>query len=103
MKSPRRTTTISLIPDISEPHIILSSHFPLTDFEHEPQALRCLSEHGRSCSRVGPLDGLHRMGSGGGESSGMCCSGKGSLREHRRERKRQGELVPPTDWGALIS
>lgn len=101
MKSPRCTSTISLIPDVYEQHIILYPHFQLTDFDHEPQALRRLSEHGRSCSRAGSLDGSHRMGSGGGESSGMCRSGKGSLREHRQERKRQGKLVPPTDWGAL--
>ncbi|XP_041712887.1 probable G-protein coupled receptor 153 [Coregonus clupeaformis] len=93
MKSPRRTSTISLIPDVCEQHI-LYPHFPLTDFEHEPQALRRLSEHGRSCSRVGSLDGSHRTGGGGGESSGMCRSGNGSLREHRRERTRQGELFP---------
>uniref|UniRef100_A0A4W5PC09 G protein-coupled receptor 153 n=1 Tax=Hucho hucho TaxID=62062 RepID=A0A4W5PC09_9TELE len=74
MKSPGRTSTISLIPDVYEQHVILYPHFPLTDFEHEPQALRRLSEHGRSRSRVGSLDGSHRahgMGSGGGESSGM--------------------------------
>uniref|UniRef100_A0A8C8GWT9 G-protein coupled receptors family 1 profile domain-containing protein n=1 Tax=Oncorhynchus tshawytscha TaxID=74940 RepID=A0A8C8GWT9_ONCTS len=93
MKSPRRTSTISLIPDVYEQHIILYPHFPLTDFEREPHALRRLSQHGRSCSRGGSPDGSHRADRAcGGESSGACRSG--SLREHRREGKRQGELVP---------
>lgn len=93
MKSPRRTSTISLIPDVYEQHIILYPHFPLTDFEREPHALRRLSQHGRSCSRGGSPDGSHRADRAcGGESSGACRSG--SLREHRREEKRHGELVP---------
>ncbi|CDQ77755.1 unnamed protein product [Oncorhynchus mykiss] len=91
MKSPRRTSTISLIPDVYEQHIILYPHFPLTDFEREPHALRRLSQHGRSCSRGGSPDGSHRADRAcGGESSGACRSG--SLREHRREEKRHGEL-----------
>eukprot|EP00063_Salmo_salar_P026813 XP_014001648.1 PREDICTED: probable G-protein coupled receptor 153 isoform X3 [Salmo salar] len=93
MKSPRRTSTISLIPDVYEQHIILYPHFPLTDFEREPHALRRLSQHGRSCSRGGSPDGSHRADRAcGGESSRACRSG--SLREHRREGKHQGELVP---------
>ncbi|XP_055748618.1 probable G-protein coupled receptor 153 isoform X1 [Salvelinus fontinalis] len=93
MKSPRRTSTISLIPDVYEQHIILYPHFPLTDFEREPHALRRLSQHGRSCSRGGSPDGSHRADRAcSGEISGACRSG--SLREHRREGKRQGELVP---------
>ncbi|XP_010873978.3 LOW QUALITY PROTEIN: probable G-protein coupled receptor 153 [Esox lucius] len=92
MKSPHRTSTISLIPDVYEQHVILYPHFPLTDFEREPQALRRLSEHGRSCTWEGSPDSSHRVDRAiGGESSGVCRSGKGSLREHRREGKR---LVP---------
>jgi G protein-coupled receptor 153 len=71
----------------------LYPHFPLTDFEREPHALRRLSQHGRSCSRGGSPDGSHRADRAcGGESSGACRSG--SLREHRRDGKRHGELVP---------
>ncbi|XP_062315518.1 probable G-protein coupled receptor 153 isoform X1 [Osmerus eperlanus] len=92
MRSPRRTSTISLIPDVYEHHAVLFPHFPLTDFEREPQALRRLSEHSRSGSRGGSPDGSPRRDRG--EVSGACGTGK-SCREHRREGKRHSELVPP--------
>ncbi|KAM8863636.1 putative G-protein coupled receptor 153 isoform 2-T3 [Spinachia spinachia] len=50
-RSPRRASTISLIPNVYEQHAVLLPHFPLTDFEREPHALRRLSEHKRSGSR----------------------------------------------------
>lgn len=92
MKSPRRTSTISLIPDVYEHHVVLFPHFPLTDFEREPQALRRLSEHSRSGSRGGSPDGSPRRDRG--EGSGACGTGKGCP-EHRRSGKRHGELLPP--------
>ncbi|XP_037333917.1 probable G-protein coupled receptor 153 isoform X1 [Pungitius pungitius] len=50
-KSPRRASAISLVPNAYEQHAVLLPHFPLTDFEREPHALRRLSEHRRSSSR----------------------------------------------------
>ncbi|KAL1021311.1 hypothetical protein UPYG_G00011600 [Umbra pygmaea] len=88
MKSPRHTSTVSLIPDVHEQHIILYPHFPLTDFEREPQALRRLSEHGRSCTWEESPEGSHRAERvSGGENTGVCRSGKGSLREHWWEQE----------------
>ncbi|CAH2319705.1 probable G- coupled receptor 153 [Pelobates cultripes] len=50
--SPRKTqvrsSSISLIPE-SLPHQTIA-HFALTDFEREPQVLRRLSNHGKSCT-----------------------------------------------------
>lgn len=49
-RSPRRASTIALIPNVYEPHAAphaVLPHFALTDFEREPQALRRLSEHKR--------------------------------------------------------
>ncbi|KAF7654834.1 hypothetical protein LDENG_00064270 [Lucifuga dentata] len=92
-KSPRRTSTISLIPNVYEQHTAIFPHFPLTDFEREPQALRRLSEHRRS--RGGSPDSSpkpHR--SPGKESARACGSGKG-CRERQRDRKQQGELASP--------
>ncbi|XP_056896157.1 probable G-protein coupled receptor 153 isoform X2 [Takifugu flavidus] len=76
-KSPRRTSTISLIPNVYEHHAVLLPHFALTDFEREPQALRRLSEHKRSNSRVNSPEGSPKPDrSGGRKSPGACGSGK---------------------------
>ncbi|XP_061538164.1 probable G-protein coupled receptor 153 [Phycodurus eques] len=63
-KSPRRAScTLALLPGVYERHTVTLPHFALTDFEREPQALRCFSEH-KSCTRSSP------EGSGGHGSSG---------------------------------
>lgn len=76
-KSPRRTSTISLIPNVYEHHAVLLPHFALTDFEREPQALRRLSEHKRSSSRGNSPEGSPKPDRPGGRKSpGACGSGK---------------------------
>ncbi|XP_057685487.1 probable G-protein coupled receptor 153 [Corythoichthys intestinalis] len=53
-KSPRRAScTVALIPSVYERHAVILPHFPLTDFEREPQALRRLSEHKSSPDGIG--------------------------------------------------
>ncbi|XP_008287202.1 probable G-protein coupled receptor 153 [Stegastes partitus] len=95
-KSPRRTSTISLIPNVYEQHTVLLPHFPLTDFEREPQALRRLSEHKRSSSSRGnsPEGSPKPDRPGGKKSPGACGSGKG-CRERPRDGKQQGEAGSP--------
>ncbi|XP_058499190.1 probable G-protein coupled receptor 153 isoform X3 [Solea solea] len=76
-KSPRRTSTISLIPNVYEHHTVILPHFALTDFEREPQALRRLSEHKRSSSRGNsPETSPKPERPGGKRSHGACGSGK---------------------------
>lgn len=90
-KSPRRASTISLIPNVYEQHTVLP-HFPLTDFEREPQVLRRLSEHKRSSSRVHSPEGSPKPDRPAGKKSpGACGSGKG-CRERQRDGKQQGEM-----------
>ncbi|XP_034551304.1 probable G-protein coupled receptor 153 [Notolabrus celidotus] len=94
-KSPRRTSTISLIPNVYEQHTVILPYFPLTDFEREPQALRRLSEHKRSCSRGNSPEGSPKPDKPAGKkSSGMCDSGKG-CQERSRDRKQQCEAGSP--------
>lgn len=86
-KSPRRTSTISLIPNVYEQHTVILPHFPLTDFEREPQALRRFSEHKRSSSRGSSPEGSPKPDRlTGKKSPGACGSGKGC-----RERPRDGK------------
>ncbi|KAL3974272.1 probable G-protein coupled receptor 153 [Oreochromis aureus] len=93
-KSPRRASTISLIPNVYEQHTVLP-HFPLTDFEREPQVLRRLSEHKRSSSRVNSPEGSPKPDRPAGKKSpGACGSGKG-CRERQRDGKQQGEMGSP--------
>ncbi|XP_036388686.1 probable G-protein coupled receptor 153 isoform X3 [Megalops cyprinoides] len=92
MKSPRRASAISLIPDVYEQHIILYPHFPLTDFEREPQVLRRFSEHGGK--GLGLAEPPENSGRDAGESSGACGSSKG-CRQSPRQAKRLSELAPP--------
>lgn len=87
-KSPRRTSTISLIPNVYEQHTVILPHFALTDFEREPQALRRFSEHKRN-SRGNSPEGSPRPDRPGGKSPGACGSGKGS-REHLHDGKHEG-------------
>lgn len=96
MKSPRRASAVSLVPDVYEQHTVLFTHFPLTDFEREPQALRRLSEYGRSRSRGSSPDGSPGPDRGsGGEGSGACGYGKGCRPEHPLEGKHQEDELPP--------
>lgn len=71
-KSPRRTSTISLIPNIYEQHTVLLPHFPLTDFEREPQALR--RDHKRNSSRGTSPDGSPKPAAK--KPPTACSSGK---------------------------
>ncbi|XP_076596450.1 putative G-protein coupled receptor 153 isoform X2 [Chaetodon auriga] len=94
-KSPRRTSTISLIPNVYEQHTVILPHFPLTDFEREPQALRRLSEHKRSSSRGNSPEGSPKPDRPAGKKSpGACGSGKG-CRERLRDGKQQCEVGSP--------
>ncbi|XP_069466391.1 probable G-protein coupled receptor 153 [Ambystoma mexicanum] len=49
-KTSRRSSSISIIPDTFPHQTIAMAHFPLTDFEREPQGLRRFSNHGNSCT-----------------------------------------------------
>lgn len=94
-RSPRRTSTISLIPNVYEQHTVILPHFPLTDFEREPQALRRLSEHKRSSSRGSSPEGSPKPDrSGGKKSLGACGSSKGH-RERLQDGKEPGEVGSP--------
>lgn len=94
-KSPRRASTMSLIPNVYEQHAVTLPHFPLTDFEREPQALRRSSERRRSGSRGGSPEGLPKPDRSPGKTShGACGSGKG-CREHLRDGTQQGETGSP--------
>ncbi|KAK6472282.1 putative G-protein coupled receptor 153 isoform X1 [Huso huso] len=86
MHTPRHASAISLIPDIYEQQIILYPHFPLTNFEREPQVLRRFSEHGKGCSLARGAVEPHQHsgnavtcdGRGGRQRSGACGSAKDS-------------------------
>lgn len=55
-RTPHRSSSISLIPDTLKQQSV--THFALTDFEREPQVLRRISSHGKSCTLNVP--GHHR-------------------------------------------
>ncbi|XP_040009525.1 probable G-protein coupled receptor 153 [Xiphias gladius] len=94
-KSPRRTSTISLIPNVYEQHTVILPHFPLTDFEREPQVLRRLAEHKRSSSRGNSPESSPKPDRPGGKKSlAACGSGKG-YRERLRDGKEQVEVASP--------
>uniref|UniRef100_A0A8C2GBY1 G protein-coupled receptor 153 n=1 Tax=Cyprinus carpio TaxID=7962 RepID=A0A8C2GBY1_CYPCA len=81
MRSPRRASAISLVPETFEQHVVLLPHFPLTHFEREPQVLRRCSEHGKAATPgVSPQDLQRKAGDGiVGEGSGIkACP------EHKR-------------------
>uniref|UniRef100_A0A673FML8 G protein-coupled receptor 153 n=1 Tax=Sinocyclocheilus rhinocerous TaxID=307959 RepID=A0A673FML8_9TELE len=78
MRSPRRASAISLVPETFEQHVVLLPHFPLTHFEREPQALRRCSEHGKGATPGEIPQDLQRKAkdgndcrSGGGKGSGI--------------------------------
>lgn len=94
-RSPRRTSTISLIPNVYGQHTVILPHFPLTDFEREPQALRRLSDHKRSSSRGISPEGSPKPDRPGGKNSPAACgSGKG-CREQPQDGKKHREVGSP--------
>ncbi|XP_072305017.1 probable G-protein coupled receptor 153 isoform X2 [Eucyclogobius newberryi] len=71
-KSPRRASAILYIPNVYDQHHNVLPHFPLTDFEREPQVLR--RDHKRNSSRGSTPEGSPKpsvkktaAGSGKGE------------------------------------
>lgn len=86
MKSPRRASAVSLLPQGFEvPRgvggqqvIIPYPHFPLTHFEREPQALRRLSDHGRGCILTELPQDHGGRGTGAGAGGGSSGSRRGS-------------------------
>ncbi|ROL55581.1 putative G-protein coupled receptor 153 [Anabarilius grahami] len=95
MRSPRRASAISLVPETFQQHIVLLPHFPLTHFEREPQALRRCSDHGKGAALPEiPQDTPRKTkdGSDGRSATGEGSGIKGSV-EHRRDPKRASELV----------
>ncbi len=87
MRSPRRASAISLVPETFEQHVVLLPHFPLTHFEREPQVLRRCSEHGKGATPGEIPQDLQRKvrDDSVGEGSGIkACPG----------HKRASELVP---------
>ncbi|MEQ2168839.1 hypothetical protein GOODEAATRI_018876, partial [Goodea atripinnis] len=94
-KSPRRTSTISLIPNVYEQHAVILPHFPLTDFEREPQVLRRPSERKWSGSRGSSLEGSPKPDRSPGKTShGACGSGKGWSKSQRDGRQQDGGGSP---------
>lgn len=94
-KSPRRASSISLIPNVYDQHTVILPRFLLTDFECEPQALRRLSEHKRSSSRENTSQVSPRADRPAGKKSpGACGSGKG-CRERTRDGKPHCEVGSP--------
>ncbi|XP_073767256.1 probable G-protein coupled receptor 153 isoform X5 [Danio rerio] len=88
MRSPRRASAISLIPESFQQHIVLLPHFPLTHFEREPQVLRRCS--GAMISEI-PQDTPRKAKDGSAAGEGSVV--KGCL-EHRHDAKNAPELVP---------
>lgn len=94
-KSPRRASTMSLIPNVYEQHTIVLPHFPLTDFEREPQALRRTPQHKRSSSRGNSPEGSPKPDRPAGRKNhGACSSGKG-CKDRLRDGKYQDEVGSP--------
>ncbi|XP_072101220.1 probable G-protein coupled receptor 153 isoform X1 [Mobula birostris] len=55
MKTPLRSSSVTLIPEKYEQYSVTFSHFPLTNFEREPHVLRRLSEGKECCTSRGYL------------------------------------------------
>nr|XP_055024201.1 probable G-protein coupled receptor 153 isoform X2 [Misgurnus anguillicaudatus] len=88
MRSPRRASAVSLVPETFEQRVVLLPHFPLTHFEREPQALRRYFERGQCAALTeNPQDTLRRA-KDGDESSGTT-----GLHEHKHDAKRVSEMV----------
>ncbi|KAM6925241.1 putative G-protein coupled receptor 153 [Xenentodon cancila] len=94
-KSPRRASTMSLIPNVYEQHMVILPHFPLTDFEREPQALRRTPQHKRSSSRSNSPEGSPKPDRPAGRKNhGSCSSGKGG-KDRLQDGKHQDEVGSP--------
>uniref|UniRef100_H3BCA7 G protein-coupled receptor 153 n=1 Tax=Latimeria chalumnae TaxID=7897 RepID=H3BCA7_LATCH len=79
LRSPLRSSSISLIPDHFEQQVILFSHFPLTNFEREPQVLRRFSVQGKGCALSSTCAALHHPNKlNCGENLGTCSNQEGS-------------------------
>ncbi|XP_077585172.1 putative G-protein coupled receptor 153 [Stigmatopora nigra] len=85
-KSPRRAScTVALFPSVYEHHAaVILPHFPLTDFEREPQALRRLSEHKSSSDGIGDYENSPKEGS-----------------NRRTSPVRRSRMVGVNDWAQL--
>ncbi|XP_057197658.1 probable G-protein coupled receptor 153 isoform X1 [Triplophysa rosa] len=83
MRSPRRASAVSLVPDTFEQHVILLPHFPLTHFEREPQALRRCFEQGKCAALTEIAQDASRRAKDGGKGSGTRA-----LHEHGHDEKR---------------
>ncbi|XP_016406343.1 probable G-protein coupled receptor 153 [Sinocyclocheilus rhinocerous] len=96
MRSPRRASAISLVPETFEQHVVLLPHFPLTHFEREPQALRRCSEHGKGATPGEIPQDLQRKAKDGNDCRSGGGKGSGIKRcpEHRHDAKRASEPVP---------
>lgn len=94
-KSPRRTSTISLIPNVYEQHTVLLPHFALTDFEREPHVLRRHSEHRRSSSRSNSPEGSPKPDRPAAKNSPRACGSGRGCEERLRDAKHQGEVSSP--------
>ncbi|XP_018580913.1 probable G-protein coupled receptor 153 [Scleropages formosus] len=90
-RSPRRASALSLVGDAHEHRISLCTHFALTDFECEPQALRRPSD--ATGSSPSP-EGSRRAELG----SAACSHRKGC--EEQRDSKQSPRLIPTsqTSW-----
>lgn len=95
MRSPHQASVISLVPQTFEQHIVLLPHFPLTHFEHEPQALRRCSGHGKGATLTEIPQDTPRKAKNGSDGRGAADEGssiKGCL-EHRCDARHASELV----------
>ncbi|XP_061592490.1 probable G-protein coupled receptor 153 isoform X2 [Cololabis saira] len=93
-KSPRRASTMSLIPNVYEQHTVILPHFPLTDFEREPQALiRRTPQHKRSGG--GGSSSRGNSPEEGRRNHGSCSSSKGCKDRLRDGKHLQEEVGSP--------
>ncbi|XP_068608986.1 probable G-protein coupled receptor 153 [Brachionichthys hirsutus] len=94
-RSPRRTSTVSLIHNVYDQHTVILPHFLLTDFEHEPQALRRCSDHKRCSSRGNSPEGSPKSDRSSGRKSPRARGSGTGCQEHPRDGKRQSEVGSP--------
>ncbi|KAL4646057.1 putative G-protein coupled receptor 153 [Arapaima gigas] len=90
VRTPRRVSATSLAPDACEQRALLLPRFPLTDFEHEPQALQRLAKRDQ-----GSEAGFCRQDSRDGKQTVALTARTG---EHSPHTLRTG-LGPTRSWG----
>lgn len=91
MRSPCRASAVSLVPDTIQQHVILLPHFPLTQFEREPQALRRCFEHGKCAAPTETAQDASRRAKDGGKGSGTRALHKhGHNEKHATQRDHSG-------------